>query len=455
MTRLVPTPSLCCLVLAAALAGPWPSEAMQGRGSRAQARRLRARQAAVRAQQRYASGSTALARAGDLGVRYTGLAPTRGLRLEREFPEDLEWAIEVFSLHAEGRPLTAPGILDVDLARISLPPGPYRDPFEVLEVYQELPHGQGWTQLLPLGREAGRRHLLVERDAWGTGRFAYTYRLLQPHALLPLARRPGAEDELEVVFVHGVDGARSDYSGPRDVLRWARCAADRVLFFQYPSGDPIPENGAALARALDAHDASLARPPARRVVIGFSMGGLVSRWALEQVGLKARVDDLVLLATPSRGAEWVGLADYLPFLRHVRDQVERAWPGVKDLEGHSPALRELNRNRAPPPEVRILALAGIADGNGDLVVDADSVGLPPRRRPADYRFHYRADLFNLNLYSHWGVHQEFLRNGFAKVTGQWLGLGEVDCSAQAEARRRRARIEHRVTRLRDRSGGNP
>lgn len=408
-----------------------PAAPPTSREGLAHARALQREANLRRAEQRYHTASTALAVDGDLAVRYRGLVPVRQLRLTRGACPFEPSAITCFSLETETGPLIGPGILSFDLARFDFPRGPVRAPLEALEVYQELRHGRGWVQLLPLQRDVEARKLQVDRDDLGTGRFALAWRMRQPVNMLEVFRDPSRPGP-QFVYVHGTDGTRSDYWGPRDVLSSAACFASSVHYFQYPTGRPIAENATALRDALEA----LPLPPSgRRVVMGFSMGGLVARYALERLGRRPAVTDLVLLATPNHGDRLLATAGTLPGLTRTHRRFLRAWPGLMDMLPGSDFLELLNAP-AGPRAPRTLALVGQVDFSGDLVVGVNSAHMPRDRRPQDYRFVKRKDFLNLDRLSHWGVHQEFRVNGFEQDLLDWLGLpANPDCGlARSQAR---------------------
>ncbi len=402
---------------------------------------------AARTARRYGTEKSLLAERGVPRVRWRGLLRGHRLTVEDD-PAPPSWALGAYRIRLDGRDLRAPGTLEFDLSAFPFPARTFRDPFEVVEAYQELSRDGDWLQLVPTRRDPARRRLVVHQDRWGTGRIALAYRLEQPHALVRMEENPVPEAP-DLVVLHGVDAVRSDYSGPRDLLAFASAVGRRVDLFQYPSGRPVAENAAVLKSLLEASARNDSDPPRRRILLGYSMGGLVARYALEELGLGMRVDDLILLATPSRGAEWVGVLGHLPALSVSRDRVFSTWRGVRDFLPGSPLVLDLSREPRHRPGTRYLALAGICDGNGDLVVDADSVDLPPIRRPADYRFRWRKNWFDLNRYSHWGVHQEFLANGLGREAADWLGLALPESSHRSAAKRRRARIGSLLDEIRE------
>lgn len=443
--------SLQLLLVLVSLGGaPWlPAAPPRTRAGVAHGRRLQREVRRRQALRRYGTSSTAMAKSAEVAVRYPGLMPLRRLDLT---PEDCGFdppEITCFSLATEVGRLIAPGLLSLDLQVMGFPAGPVRDPLEALEVYQELRHDRGWIQLLPLLRDTDRRRLEVLRDDFGTGRFAIAWRMHQPVNLLEVYRRPSSQGP-QLVYVHGTDGTRSDYWGPRDVLASATCFASSVYLFQYPTGLPIASN----ARAL--RDALARIPPARgqrRVLVGFSMGGLVARYALERLGRRPRVDDLVLLATPNHGDRLLATAGHLPGLSRTLIRALEAWPGLTGMLPGSEFLELLNYP-VGPLSPRTLGLMGQVDFSGDLVVGVNSAQMPRGRRPAEYDFVRRQDFLNLDRLSHWGAHQEFRVNGFEEDLLAWLGL-EADPECTLDRQRARTTPVTIPNPLRGRAAANP
>lgn len=105
-----------------------------------------------------------------------------------------------------------------------------------------------------------------------------------------------------VVFVHGYGAA-----GP--VFEPMRAHVERALDvptvdFTYGSLSGF----ARVARDLAAHVDRAAGPHARVDLVGHSLGGLVARWYVQELGGAARVERLVTLATPHAGTRSARIA---------------------------------------------------------------------------------------------------------------------------------------------------
>jgi triacylglycerol lipase len=165
----------------------------------------------------------------------------------------------------------------------------------------------------------------------------------------PPARNP-------VVLVHGI------YSSGRDFTRLARHL--RAEGHEVFTLDLLPNDGHAgldeLARQLAAFtDAKL---PGRRFdLVGFSMGGLVSRYYMQRLGGAARVEHFVTLAAPHQGTVMAGI---------------NRLPGVLQMRRGSPFLRDLERDQDCLTRVKFTSFYTPLDL---VVVPGNSAELPQAR----------------------------------------------------------------------------
>ena len=140
------------------------------------------------------------------------------------------------------------------------------------------------------------------------------------------------------------------------------------VYLHYNSGLHISLNGRELARQLEALLAAWPQPVERLVLLGHSMGGLLSRSALHHAALAghtwpARLSDLVFLGSPHFGAP-----------------LERAGNWVDVLLGATPYT-------APFARLGKVRSAGITDLRHGYLVDEDWVGRDRFARVTDRRHH--------------------------------------------------------------------
>jgi len=121
-----------------------------------------------------------------------------------------------------------------------------------------------------------------------------------------------------VLYIHGIIGdtqwmvgsvqrAKIEIDGQQQVLAKAY---DLVLTFDYENlNTPIEENGKLLKQRLEAVGLGANHGKTLHIV-AHSMGGLVSRWFIEQEGGNQVVQHLIMLGTPNAGSPWSTVSDW-------------------------------------------------------------------------------------------------------------------------------------------------
>ena len=104
---------------------------------------------------------------------------------------------------------------------------------------------------------------------------------------------------------------------------------DETWCYEYNFGAHISDNGRLLAQKLNTEIASGAKSVE---IIAHSMGGLVSRWALEKEGLGKVVNRLITLDTPHEGTP-VLLLQFLTYAlsKAIKIDIASIIPGINDL----------------------------------------------------------------------------------------------------------------------------
>lgn len=165
---------------------------------------------------------------------------------------------------------------------------------------------------------------------------------------------PRSQDQI-AVFVHGLCTTEwswclesERYHGAPDVNFAALLERDEgfaPVFVRYNTGRHISENGRALAEALDALVSNWPVPVRRIVLVGHSMGGLVSRSASQHADREAmpwrsKLTHVVSLGTPHHGAPLEKLGHVLTAALLAVD-----WPATKIpgriLQGRSAGIKDL------------------------------------------------------------------------------------------------------------------
>lgn len=105
---------------------------------------------------------------------------------------------------------------------------------------------------------------------------------------------------MRVVLVHGIfdTGSKFKVLQPYLEARGHACLAPSLT--PNDGRDGLP----ALARQLKGKIDAAFGPDAPFALVGFSMGGLISRWYLQELGGHARVDRFVAISSPMQGTVW-------------------------------------------------------------------------------------------------------------------------------------------------------
>ena len=165
---------------------------------------------------------------------------------------------------------------------------------------------------------------------------------------------PGHDRRL-VVFVHGIMTTESYWQpihGDSFAKRLTHDFGVQCAYVRYNTGRPVAENGAALAKVLSELMVLSQRPIEELVLVGYSMGGLLVRHALEVAAaanlpwLKI-VQKILYLGTPHGGTHYERAGrTFNLFLDNIPDPVTRLVGnignlrsrGIKDL-GDPAAIR--------------------------------------------------------------------------------------------------------------------
>jgi pimeloyl-ACP methyl ester carboxylesterase len=134
---------------------------------------------------------------------------------------------------------------------------------------------------------------------------ASKYGLLLPAKVSPKQRT--------VILVHGVDCTRECISPLGDLLKGE---GYQVAYFSYRDDQAIADSAADFLQQLKAVRETFPEMPLD--VVAFSMGGLVSRAAIEGDDYPGGVGRLIMLAPPNHGSKWAHVREVL----EVREQYE-------------------------------------------------------------------------------------------------------------------------------------
>ncbi|MGD1849243.1 MAG: caspase family protein [Cyanophyceae cyanobacterium] len=131
------------------------------------------------------------------------------------------------------------------------------------------------------------------------------------HIDVPHVKAQVAAADTIVMYIHGIVGdTASMVTSIWDVGLVGDGGYDLVLAFDYENlNTPIEDNGKKLRERLEA--VGLGAGHGKNFhIIAHSMGGLVSRWFIEQEGGKDMVQHLSMFGTPNGGSPWSAVQDW-------------------------------------------------------------------------------------------------------------------------------------------------
>ena len=174
--------------------------------------------------------------------------------------------------------------------------------------------------------------------------------VLMPRDITPVVPANAKKNDDVVVLIHGFFASAGVFRPMRSRLH--RDTNAKVASFTHTPGAGIERIARSLARLV-------ARIPngCRVHLVGHSLGGLVARWYVQELGGHARVAQTISLGSPFGGTMLAA-----PF---------RFWVGA-DLNRRSPLLARL-RARAHEHDVPHLSVVGEADA---LIVPSESAVFP-------------------------------------------------------------------------------
>jgi triacylglycerol lipase len=191
----------------------------------------------------------------------------------------------------------------------------------------------------------------VKRAMLREGAATLLQAVLLPFGFLESRHRAERRKDLRtLVFVHGLAATRASFFPMQAYLRTR--GHGRHFSFNHRSGPSIEALAVELKQRIDDNIKG-----GRVDIVAHSLGGLVARLYLQELGGHRRVDRLITLGTPHRGT-WA--SSLVPS------------PLVRQLEPDGPFIAHLNG--LPIPErLEVLAIRGSRD---HLMVPTDSAECP-------------------------------------------------------------------------------
>lgn len=251
-----------------------------------------------------------------------------------------------------------------------------------------------------------------------------------------------------LILVHSTADDARQFVGGEDLIVGLDASYAGIATFQFRSGRPIGENANWLYNEIRLR----AGPGFRCDILGYSMGGLVARYAVERSPndpgraalpnfdaarsagpLSGTVRNLFTLGTPHRGAgepELLALSGLSSLL--ASDVVETYAPGLRDLsrgpEGTGPSLNAAFVN---DPAIRYFLAAGrsndgplspLIPGDDDGLVSVESALGVPGLVPPEAALAFPPAGKPGFVYTHSNLHAEAVPNGVRDQIAAWIAL---------------------------------
>lgn len=203
-----------------------------------------------------------------------------------------------------------------------------------------------------------------------------------------------------VLYIHGIIGDTESMVGSvqqakvevNGQLRPLGELYDLVLAFDYENlHTTIEENARSLKQRLEA--VGLGANHGKELhIVAHSMGGLVSRWFVEQEGGNRVVQRLIMLGTPNSGSPWPAVQDMaFALLGWGLNQIpDMAWPAkvVADLAAKSLTFVDANAkalNQMQPDSEFFKAISNTPDPQVDYTIIAGDRSIPAARQQQSRR----------------------------------------------------------------------
>ncbi len=212
-----------------------------------------------------------------------------------------------------------------------------------------------------------------------------------------------------VLYIHGIIGdtetmvgsvqrAKVEINGEQRPLRELY---DLVLTFDYENlQTTIEENALLLKKRLET--VGLGANHGKELhIVAHSMGGLVSRWFIEQEGGNEVVQHLVMLGTPNGGSPWPQVQELaFVMLNFGLNKIPTmAWPAkvVADMGAKSLQFIEANDNsldQMQPDSEFITKLAKNPDPHVRYTIISGDRSMPTSKKQSSFLEKFKAKLFN-------------------------------------------------------------
>lgn len=223
-----------------------------------------------------------------------------------------------------------------------------------------------------------------------------------------------------LLLVHGIlaNAGTFLYSGGtenfNDLVHSLEFEYDNIILYNYPTADPIDENAEGLRKAI--LDAPRLDPSFQTDIIAHSMGGLVSRYTIEKLGLAPYVSNLIMLGTPNSGSPFADT--YATFLWLVTPYMDTYYfPSALQMRPGSFFIHDLNSTDQSTIDTNYYVIAGdIGDGSDSYVTTVSATSIIESEDCKEI----------IDGVKHGALHTEAQTNGVIDHIYDWLNFGSSE-----------------------------
>jgi triacylglycerol esterase/lipase EstA (alpha/beta hydrolase family) len=270
----------------------------------------------------------------------------------------------------------------------------------------------------------------------------------QPGGTTPVAVGQGSlaafwSSNSNLILAHSTDDDARNFLGADDLAAGLAASYANIVVYQFKSGRPIAENGNWLYNEIKKN----AQPGFRCDILGYSLGGMVTRYAIEasrtdssrqslpnydaaaSTGpLSALVRNFITLGTPHAGVSDTVIAALAASLGVSLATVTEYFPGLTENAGSGGTGTRLNAAYVDDPAIRYFLVAGAGNDNplipgpdDGLVQVSSATGIPVLNAP-EQALVYPPAGSSAFTYSHANLHGEAVPNGIRDQIVTWISI---------------------------------
>ncbi len=303
---------------------------------------------------------------------------------------------------------------------------------------------------LPHYRLLAQKRMLATtvREATVGGGDTYVVADTQPGGTTPVVVGQGSlagfwSSNSNLILAHSTDDDARNFLGADDLAAGLAASYTNIVVYQFKSGRPIAENGNWLYNEIKKN----AQPGFRCDILGYSLGGIVTRYAIEgsrndpsrqslpnydaatsSGPMSALVRNFITMGSPH-----AGVLDPIILLLAggtfgSLGAVSEYFPGLTDNAQTGGTAQQLNAAYADDPAIRYFLIAGAGNDNilipgpdDGLVQVSSATGVPVLNAP-EQALVYPPAGNPAFTYNHANLHGQAVSNGIRDQIVTWIGI---------------------------------